>query len=331
MGGLRAVVFTDVAQSLILFGGALLVLISVTVSLGGVHVWWPTQWHTNWDPLVWGFASDSHRTFGWFFLASLVWYVCTSGSDQMAIQRFLATRDAQAARRVMLATLISLTLVTFILSLVGLALLAYFRANPHVLGDGQTIVADADQLLPRYIVAVLPPGISGLVVAGLLAAAMSSLSSGVNSSCSVLTEDFISRLKRTSLSETQHIRLAKWISVIVGAVVVGISFFVSVVPGNLLEICYRVVNLLVAPLFVLFCLAMFVPRATVFAAWISTACSVSVAVLISFWEPFFGEPGPSFLYIMPASLVVGIAVGLLAGYIPIGPKARPLLETIEEE
>jgi SSS family solute:Na+ symporter len=80
----------------------------------------------------------------------------------------------------------------------GFALLAYFQANPQFLPDGQTLQKSADQLFPRYIVFGLPQGITGLVVAGLLAAAMSSLSSGVNSTATVIQVDFVERFSRAS-------------------------------------------------------------------------------------------------------------------------------------
>jgi len=330
MGGLRAVVVTDAVQTFILFSGAILALILITVQLGGISEWWPHGWAENWEAPRWGFETTGQRSFGWFFMALLIWWVCTSGSDQMAIQRFLATRDAKAARRVMATALIADTLVLSFLSLLGIALLAYFRANPHILRDGQTIVANADQLLPQYIVLALPAGISGLVVAGLLAAAMSSLSSGVNSSCSVITVDFIDRFRQNKLTEDAHVKLAKYVSVAVGAVVVGISFYASAVPGNLLEVCYRAVNLLVAPLFIMFCMAMFVPWATMFGTWVGTICSIAIAVAIAFWENIFGNQGPSFLYIMPASLVVGVVVSMAASLIPIGPGAQPMLSEVDE-
>ena len=77
-------------------------------------------------------------------------------------------------------------LVIAFLACVGLELFAWFRLHPEMLADRQSISTSADQLLPRFVVNGLPNGISGLVSAALLAAAMSSLSSGVNSSCSVI-------------------------------------------------------------------------------------------------------------------------------------------------
>ena len=90
-------------------------------------------------------------TFVGIVLATFTWVVCTSGSDQMAIQRYLATRDTRTARQVLITTLGMPVVVNLLLTCVGFSLLAYFRLNPHLVGDGQTILGDADRLFPQFI------------------------------------------------------------------------------------------------------------------------------------------------------------------------------------
>jgi SSS family solute:Na+ symporter len=322
MGGLRAVVLTDVIQSLILFGGALLALVLITVALGGLDAWWPGRWHAHWPEPVWGFKPGARITFLGGLLATFTWYVCTSGSDQMAIQRYLATRDAKAARNVLVTSLVANTLVTLVMMAVGLAVLAYFRARPELIPRGQTVLSDADTLFPRYIGFGLPMGISGLVIAGLLAAAMSSLSSGVNSSCSVITVDFVDRFSKRRRSEVDQIKLARYVSVLVGIVVIVLSSGVGMVQGNLLEVAFKVVNPLAVPLFGLFFMAMFVRRATGPGTLIGAAFGLTVVITVSYWKEITGTQTISFLWAMPLSLVVQIGVGMLASLIPIG-RARP--------
>ena len=317
MGGLRAVVFTDVAQTLILFAGAIVTLAVVTANLGGVGAWWPHQWYANWaEPKFW-FDPDK-RTFAGAFLATFTWYICTCGSDQMAIQRYLATRDVQTARRAFTISMVTDMVVGLFLGAIGLALLAYFHAHPEMIPDGQTIRSNADQLFPQFIVFGLPAGLSGLVVAALLAAAMSSLSAGFNSSSSVITVDFLDRFRPRKKSEREQVKLTKIVSILVGAAVVGLSLYVSTVEGNLLEVCFKVVNLLVAPLFLLFFMAMYVPWATSFGTLLGAACSVAVAVGIAYYH-FLGL---TFLWIMPGSLVAGVAVGALASLWPMARKSK---------
>ena len=318
MGGLRAVVITDVVQTFILLGGAALTIGLITVDLGGVGAWWPTQWDPAWDPPKIWFDRDARVTVAMASLSALVWYVCTAGSDQMAIQRYLATRDIKAARSMFNTSMFANALVMVFLSILGLALLAWFQANPDMLAAGQTISTSADNLLPRFIVIGLPSGVSGLVVAALLAAAMSSLSSGINSSCSVITVDFVERFRAADGPQTDHVRLAKYISWLLGIVVVGLSFGVGMVSGNLLEVTYKLVNLPVAPLFVLFFMAMFVPWSTPFGTIVAATVSMAVAIGIGFFE-FMGL---GFIWIMPVSLIVGIVVGMLASLVPIGQATR---------
>jgi len=324
MGGLRAVVVTDVVQTFIMLAGAVLSLMLVTTSLGGVAEWWPTRWSPQWDEPSFFFAPESRVSAGMAILATFTWYVCTAGSDQMAIQRYLSTRDATSARKMFGISLICNAVVNLLLAVLGLALFAYFSIHPELLAEGKTLAASADQLLPRFIVQVLPAGISGLVVAGILSAAMDSLSSGLNSSCSVITEDWIDRFRGNELSQISRIRQAKLVTWLLGLAVVVLSLFAGSVAGNLLEVTYKVTNLLTAPLFVLFFMAMFVPWATTLGVWAAAASSTLVAVLVAF-SP---ELGLGFLWVMPVSLMAGLTAGCSVSLIPLGRK-RPLLDVTE--
>jgi SSS family solute:Na+ symporter len=324
MGGLRAVVFTDVLQTFILFGGAILALVLISVSLGGVSAWWPASWPQHWPEPIYGYDPTARMSLVGIALATFTWHVCTSASDQMAIQRYLATRDARAARRALTISMVAGGAVMVFLGLLGLALLAFFRARPHLIPDGPSVFQEADKLFPQYISFGLPVGLSGLVIAGLLAAAMSSLSSGVNSSCSVITVDFVDRFRRSERGATDHVRMAKMVSVLVGVAVVLLTSFVSLVPGNLLVLAYKVVNLLVAPLAGLFFLALFVRWATPFGTFAGAIVGLLLVVSINYWEliwqPLTGRPGISFLWAMPLGLVAEVGVGMLFSLLPVGKK-----------
>lgn len=202
----------------------------------------------------------------------------------MAIQRFKATRDIAAARRSFGVTLVASFLVKIVLGIVGLAVMAYFLDQPHLLPDRATVFTDADRLFPSYIVVGIPVGLAGLVISGLMAAAMSSLSSGISASASVISDDFINRFRRLPTSERGLLREERWLSVIVGSIVVTMSLGVQYVPGNLFEITSRVVNALVAPLFVLFFLAIFVRWATPFGAVLGLINSSAVAIAIALFQ-----------------------------------------------
>jgi SSS family solute:Na+ symporter len=320
-GGMRAVVLTDAIQSLIMLGGAALVIALVSIDLGGVSAWWSQQWAAHWDELRFGFDSTSRITVFGMVTTAFGWYVCTCGSDQMAIQRWLSTQDARAARRSLFTTLWAEAAIGLLLGMVGLALVGYFTKHPELFTDNASLVKGADRLFPRYIMVGLPMGMTGILIAAVLAAAMSSLASGLNSTSLVITEDFVSRFRSTPMKDTESMKLARRLSVFIGVGVILISLLVSRIDGNLVDLCFRAVNLLVAPLFTLFFMAMFVPWATTFGAHVTAVASIATAVGVAFGSSF-GLPAVSMMWILPGSFFVGIACGSLASLLPIGSVSR---------
>lgn len=316
MGGLKAVVVTDIIQSAIFLGGALLSVMVVCWHFGSVSAIIPTQWPQHWSTFKIGFDPLQRTTMANAMLSVLVWYVCTNGADQMAVQRYLATPDIKTARRSFKIALMSDVFASVLLALVGLSMLAYFTNNSSLL-NGKPIVEQADTLFPRFILIGLPAGISGLVIAGLLAAAMSSLSSGLNSVSSVVSEDLINRFRKNPRKE-DVLRQIKRLSFVIGVIILLLSFIIARVPGNLFDVIMKVVNLFVAPLFVLFSMALFVPFATERATFLGGLIAIGVAVAIAFWGIF----GITVLWIMPASLTVGIISAVILSYLDIFIKRK---------
>ncbi|HTN06181.1 sodium:solute symporter family transporter [Agriterribacter sp.] len=310
MGGLKAVVVTDVVQSFIFLGGALLSIVVVCYQLGSFTAIFPANWPTHWDSLRLGFDPQERTTLGNAMLVLFVWYICTTGSDQMAIQRYLSTKDVKTARKSFRVSLSTDIIAYILLALVGLAMLAFFTKNEGFLIAEKTLNEQADTLFPRFIMIGLPPGVSGLVIAGLLAAAMSSMSSGLNSVSSVIAEDIVKRFRKKTAPASDPLKQVKKLSYLTGLIVMALSFFVGEVPGNLLDVIMKVVNLFVAPLFVLFFMALFVPFATGRATFWAGIIGVAVAIAVAFWGVF----GITVLWIMPVSLVTGIVAGIVLSY-----------------
>ncbi len=314
-GGIKGVVLTDVVQTFILFGGTILAIVLIIGQVGGVASIIPDKWPEHWAGWVF-FDPNSRVSFLTAFITYFGWWVCTSGSDQMAIQRYLATRDVKAARFMYLNSILSNFFVFILLAILGLALYAFFGMHPEWLPGKGPVTEYADLLFPRFIVIGLPSGISGLVLAGLLAASMSSLSSGINSSAMSIINDFVLRFRKQAVSERDQVRLAKVISLLSGIVIVLLSFGISRIHGNLLEITYKTINLLVGPLFVPFFMAMFVRGAKATPTFIGTLVSGVTAALISFSQELFSVT-ISFLWIIPGSFVAGVAVSYVLSILPL--------------
>ena len=330
LGGLRAVVITDLIQFLLLFGGAALVVAVITYRLGGFG-WFPVSWGVSFGeqswigiPMVnmtinWNSSWDTQPLFGLpttrvtvftSLLHGTAWWVCTAGGDQTTIQRFMATGDARGARRAFLYNSLAGVAVSLLLALVGFSLLAYYQDDPARL-LGSTITDDADLLFPLFISHHLPIGLSGLVVCGMFAAAMSSVDSGVNSITAVVMTDFVERFRTKKLSEQMRTRLSRLMALGIGLFVVTTSSFLQYVPGNFLEISQRTLGLFVTSLFALFFVGLFVRGGTEKGALVAALVAFVTAGCVSYWEPLTGHPAISFQWILPSSLAAAAITGWL--------------------
>jgi len=157
----------------------------------------------------------------------------------------------------------------------------------------------------------MPAGLSGLVLAAILSAALSSLSSGVNSACAVLDKDFISRRSEQSSSGVEAVTRLKWLTWLVAVVAILLSLLNVFIEGNLVERCFKLINLLTAPLFVLFFLALFVPWANAAGAWLGLLGSILVAIVIAYSPDLGLNLGVNFVWMMPCSLLAGVILGTL--------------------
>ncbi len=317
LGGMRAVVVTDAIQSVTMIVGAILTLIVITNRMGGVTEWWPSKWPAHWEEPGWGFDPTKRAPFGIVMMSTILWYVCTNGSDQMSIQRFLSTRDAAAARRTLAVSQITDVSVSSLLGFTGIALLGFYSVHLLEMPAGKTFKTAGDRLFPMFIVREMPAGLSGLLIAALLSAALSSLSSGLNSACAVLERDFLSRKSATGEVVSSSVARMRKLTWLVTAVAVAVSMLNLLFEGNLLERCFKVINLLTAPLFVLFFLALFVRWANAAGAWVGLFSAIGTAVVVGYGAEF-GLPSEwcfSVVWIIPSSLLVGIVTGTVVSAI----------------
>lgn len=171
------------------------------------------------------------------------------------------------------------------LHLVGMALLAFFEANPAALPAGMGLKSDADKLFPRFVSFQLPIGVSGLVVAAMFAAAMSSIDSGVNSVTAVVTSDFLDRLRGKSEAEKGSLRSARLLALLIGVVVVLGSTYMKYIPGNITAVTNKTANLFTSQIFALFFFALFVRFSHPVGVWIATICGTVTAAAIAFSGP----------------------------------------------
>ncbi|RME95274.1 MAG: sodium:solute symporter [Verrucomicrobia bacterium] len=217
LGGITAVIWTDVVQSLVLIAGALL---SVGLLLFGMPEG-PGQ--------LFRIAAEHHKfslgSWAPDFTISSFWVVLlygvfinlqNFGIDQSYVQRYHTARSpAAAARSVWTGALLYLPVSAFFL-FIGTGLFAFYTAQPERLGAGLSLAETPDRVFPHFIVAEIPAGLTGLVIAAIFAAAQSTVSSSVNSAATLIGWDFYRRAKGGRVSEKAMMRVLRGATLVMG-------------------------------------------------------------------------------------------------------------------
>lgn len=332
IGGLRTVIWTDNLQLLILFGGALAIPLFVWLSIGSSPLAWIRDFSAAGRTHIEGFSLDPtvRTTVAGAMLAQFFWNVCTHGADQVAVQRYLSTPSIQSARRSVWVFALFNMILLLALMLCGLALFAFYfqRAGSPVEAFQQEIAARADRVMPMFIVQELPPGLAGLLLAAVLAAAMSSLSSGINAVCGVVVADWLERFGLFA-EHLKTLRADKLVSALAGAVGTGIAIAMAAAVGrtrwNLVELTGRVNHVFVGPLAVLVFAGILFKRSGTSSALAGFGLGLATSLFVSFGGELFGlARSPSFLLVVPASFLVGLAcAGSLSLLSPCAARGGP--------
>jgi SSS family transporter len=319
LGGINAVIWNDVIQFCIMFGGlGATVWIALSNVPGGLSEIWTAASQAGKLSLPVA-TTDATGVVGYvrylfmqpITLPSLVvtmvlGRMASYTSDQVMVQRFQTTRSAEDSRRAFVVNAAGDALWMFGLSFVGLALFAYFAHHPLP----QEFATD--KILPYFMSQVFPAGAVGLVIAAILAASLSSIDSAINSCTTVIIVDFYNRFT-ASRGDADQVRMSRIVTVVMGVVGTVLAMNVSRI-GSLLEIANKLINAFSGPLFGIYLLAMFSRTATsaaVLAGGLAgTAVSYYVAyhTSISFlWPSAFG------LAATIATAHVAARIGRLAG------------------
>jgi SSS family solute:Na+ symporter len=314
VGGITAVVYTDVAQgALLMFGGlAILWRILFAPEVAGpgavvVEAWEAGKFSLGSTELSWAsLYNPDDRTIWMFAIAMAIqWsrrYIC----DQAMVQRYLIARStAEATRGVLMGAALSVpVLIAF--NVIGALLFGFYSLT------GATQPEIGDHILPHFIVNYLPSGMVGLILAAVLAASMSSISSDLNSISTVITRDYFSNFL-PDLSQKVQLRIGRSMVLVAGLMAAGIA--ILLIPDKssapLAERALVITVIVSAGALGTFCLGLFNSRAT------RRGCYTGIVagMLFTLWAVLTG-PGSRWVDLGPLnfqmnSLMIGIIGNLL--------------------
>jgi SSS family transporter len=300
LGGLSAVIWTDVVQFVILFGGAVWLVGTLIVHVpGGVgEIVRVASEGGKFDVFDWGDfgkLTALSAMIGWFFV-----FLNEYGTDQVTVQRLLAVRQEKGVVKAIAFNAVNDVVINGMLIFIGIGMFAYFQAFPERLEAG----VEGDGMLPYYIMHVLPAGVSGLLVTAIFAAAMSSVDSGINSLSTVIVNDWIKPWRREAHADRGDVALARWLTVALGVLATVAAIYAARI-GGIVEMWMRVMGLFAAPVLSVFVLGMFTRRAH-FVGWLAGACvGVALTVVLQVWY----EDQFMAIWHFPVSFAVTTAVG----------------------
>ncbi|XP_046397266.1 sodium-coupled monocarboxylate transporter 1-like [Ischnura elegans] len=262
VGGLKAVVWTDTLQMALVYVALMFSAVKSTMATGGVDVIWSQGWAGDRMELFNMDTSPTTRHSLWTTLFGGYVY-CLSGVSmhQAMIQRYVSLPSKRHARIALLLYGMGVFVMVTFLTYLGLVAYALYRDCDPI---GAKRISNPDQLLPYLVMDTSGhvPGIPGLFVAGMFSAALSSVSTGLNSLAATTFEDFVKGvlLPKREFSETTSATILKSIAFVYGAICIALTYVVAQL-GALLQITMSLLSMTSGPIFGIFSLGILVPWA----------------------------------------------------------------------
>ncbi|RTE55206.1 sodium transporter [Arenibacter aquaticus] len=258
-GGIEAVVWTDVLQVVVLMGGSILavfwILFHTESSFGEMITHASDMNKFNIMNTDFNFTDS---TFWVVFIGGLASALVTQGTDQTIVQRYLTSRNVKDSQKTVFTNAFLTLPATIIFFGIGTLLFMFYTEMPGRLSPA---ISNNDSIFPWYIVKELPTGISGLLIAGIFSAAMSSISSSLNSVSTAFCSDFYKHFS-PGISDLRLLRIARLATIVTG--IVGVLFALWMANSNIKSLWdefYRYLGLFTGGLGGMFLLGMLTKRA----------------------------------------------------------------------
>ena len=320
VGGMEAVIWTDVVQSIVFIVGAVacVAILLWGMPAGPAQLFEIASAHHKFSLGSLG-LEIGHMTFWVVLLNGLFINLQNFGIDQSYVQRYQTARnDREAARSVWLGALLYLP-VSAVFFFIGTGLFAFYSARPDLLPASVDAINKPDSVFPHFIVAQLPVGLTGLVIASIFAAAQSTVSSSINCSATLILCDLYRRYFRPAATERESMRVLHVATLVVGAAGPGAALAMMQI-RSALDVWWGLASIFSGGMLGLFLLGLIARRAGNTAAATGVAAGVLLIVWMTFspkWTgPFesFRSPFHTMLIVVLSTLtifLVGIVVSRL--------------------
>ncbi|KAJ9585535.1 hypothetical protein L9F63_002652, partial [Diploptera punctata] len=288
LGGLKAVVWTDTLQTFLMFGGVIIVMVLGTMKVGGPGVVWERSkqsdrlefFNLDLDPTV-------RHTFWNVSFGNYFYWLAACSVNQAMVQRCLAMPSIRKANITILILAVGILCIVSMSCYTGLVIYAtFYKFSQVTIGT----IGKADQVLPYFVMQISEsvPGLPGIFLSGVFSAALSTMSTGLNSMTGVIFEDLIRPAIKKPMSEARASLVMKVMVMIIGLICVALVFVVERM-GTLVQAGKSLSGITAGPLLGVFSMGMFFPWANatgalvggvtsmVFVGWLSIGSQLAIA------------------------------------------------------
>jgi len=292
LGGMSAVVWTDVMQVVVLFVGAGFVMWTLGTQLpGGPMDWIADAARQNKFNLMNFKFSWVEQTFWASCIGGFFYNLAFYGVDQVLVQRYMAADSLTSARRSLYLNAIYTLPSGIIFFVIGTMLFLFMQKNPGHFPAGAT----AQEIFPLYMLHGLPAGWAGVLIAAIYAAAMSTLSSVLNSLATVSVNDFYRRFWRKQETDEHYVKVGKQLTTAWGILAIFVGFLAIYIDSNVWMGAVKAGSLFMGPMLGMFLLGMFSDRPTSKSAFIGCVVGLIFSMVVGygtelelFWLTLFG-------------------------------------------
>lgn len=281
MGGIEAVIWTDVVQVFVLMGGVSLSLILIIIGTenGFSGIIEQAKIYGKFNPFDLTFSLKEPTVwvmlFGGFFIN-----LTTYGTDHTMVQRYLVTPTQKEAQKSLWIGALLTIPATFIFFFMGTALFVFYQVNPSALNNN---FINNDAIFPWYIVSQLPGGVSGILIAAIFAAAMSSLSSSMNSGAASFSADVYDRYG--FVWHKDPLKMARWTTLCIGMMGILFALFMATADiKSLWDQFNKILGLIFGSLGGVFMLGLLTKKANTKGVLIGIVVSFTIQLIISFQQ-----------------------------------------------
>ncbi|MDJ0809271.1 MAG: sodium/solute symporter [Desulfobacterales bacterium] len=249
IGGITAVVYSDVIQTGILVFGILLCIFFAIDTAGGLEAVLTVLPVSRRQAIDWssGLQSSGGAPFWAFLVGGFFLYTAYYGTDQSQVQRELSARTTSETKISLLFNGIARFPLTILYVFMGMAIWAVYQESPELIGN--VPFGQPDYMVPHFVAHYIPAGLRGLIFSALLAAAMSSLDSALNSLSATTMKDFI----EPRVKDTRHLlRYSKLTTIAWGLVVTGFAFQVGDISDTVIESINKIGSAFAGPILATF-------------------------------------------------------------------------------